>query len=92
MKGISLPPWPRYFFKWTLGICAAGVLIGAITFPLVGLFVETGYTFAQLTLNGIKIMGFFFSIWAPGTALVLTVKKVYEAKQSEQQTTTETTD
>ncbi len=86
MKGITLPRWPLYFLKWTVGITLTGAVFGAVVFPLFGLVFNTGYTPAQLVMNGVKIMGFFFGIWAPGTALVLTVKKVYEEKKAESQT------
>lgn len=82
MKGPSIPRWPLYFLKWTVGITLTGTVVGAVTFPLFGLIFDTGYTSGQLAMNGIKIGSFFFGIWAPGTALVLTVKKVYEAKQA----------
>ena len=82
MKRINIPRWPLYFFKWTIGITLTGAVLGAIVFPLVGVFIDTGRTPLELMINGIKMIGFFFGIWAPGTALVLTVKKVYEAKQA----------
>ncbi len=82
MKQIKIPRWPLYFIKWTVGITLTGTVLGAITFPLAGLLFDTGYTPGQLAMNGIKIGTFFFGIWAPGTALVLTVKKVYEAKKA----------
>jgi hypothetical protein len=82
MKTPDIPRWPLYFIKWTVGITATGALLGAIVFPLVGLVFDTGRTTSELAWNGIKILGFFFGIWAPGTALVLTVRKVYEAKKA----------
>ncbi|WP_221030060.1 hypothetical protein [Actomonas aquatica] len=82
MTRFKIPRWPFYFLKWMLGITLAGAVLGAIIFPLVGLIFETGYTPSQLVMNGVKTLGFFFGIWAPGTALVLTVKKVYEAKKA----------
>ncbi|MCC5024212.1 MAG: hypothetical protein J6386_16110 [Candidatus Synoicihabitans palmerolidicus] len=82
MTKVTIPRWPLYFLQWTLGITLTGAVLGGLIFPAVGLFVETGYSPLQLTLNGIKIVGFFFAMWAPGTALVLTVKKVYEARRA----------
>ncbi len=84
MKSITIPRWPLYFLKWTVGITLTGAVLGALIFPLVGLLWNLDYTPLQLAWNGVKILGFFFGIWAPGTALVLTVKKVYEARKAGQ--------
>ena len=82
MKRIKIPRWPLYFIKWTVGITLTGTVLGALAFPLFGLVFDTGRTLGELAFNGIKVGSFFFGIWAPGTALVLTVKKVYEAKKA----------
>lgn len=82
MTRFKIPRWPLTFFKWTLGITLTGAVLGALIFPLFGVFVDTGKTPLELTIQGIKTLGFFFGIWAPGTALVITVKKVYEAKRA----------
>ena len=82
MNRFKIPRWPLTFFKWTLGITLTGAVLGAIVFPLFGVVVDTGRTPLELAWQGIKTLGFFFGIWAPGTALVITVKKVYEAKRA----------
>ena len=75
--------WLWYGLGWILAICLVGVVLGATIFPLVGVFFDTGYESRELALNGIRILGFYFSIWAPGVALVLTVKREYEARRAE---------
>lgn len=82
--------WPLYFLQWTLGITLLGAIMGAVVFPVVGVIWETGYTPLQLALNGVKILSFFFGIWAPGIGLVLTVKAAYEARQTGGSPATET--
>jgi hypothetical protein len=90
----TMPRWPLLFLKWTIGVTALGAVVGAIVFPLVGLIWDTPYTPSELVMNGIKILGFFFGIWAPGIGLVMTVKAVYEAKKAgtltEEETVSET--
>lgn len=77
--------WSLYFLAWTVGICVAGLVLGALSFPVVGMLVDTGLTGLELTRNGIRILGFYFSMWAPGVALVLTVKREYEARRDQGQ-------
>ncbi len=74
--------WSWYALGLIVGISALGVVLGALVFPLVGLIFETGYSSGQLARNGMSVLGFYFAIWAPGIALVLTVKREYEARRA----------
>lgn len=74
--------WSVYAVSVILVTALIGAVLGAVTFPLVGLVVDTGYSLGKLALNGMRILGFYFGIWAPGLALVLTVKREYEARQT----------
>jgi Zn-dependent protease with chaperone function len=74
--------WSLYFLTWTLGLTALGALLGLVLFPLVGWGVGLNRTPGDLALAGIRILGFYFGIWAPGIALVVTVKREYEARRA----------
>lgn len=78
----SLGRWAGYFLAWTVGITLAGMLLGLLVFPLVGLFADTGRSAGQLAVTGVKTLGFYFGIWAPGTALVFTCKRAYESRSN----------
>lgn len=59
-------------FCWvTAAITAVGALLGAAIWPLVGLCAGTPKPFGQLALSGLRDLGFYFFIWAPGTAIVV---------------------
>ncbi|MCF3649763.1 hypothetical protein [Synoicihabitans lomoniglobus] len=75
--------WLGYFIIWTLGITVVGAVLGSVVFPVAGLFFETERSASEMSVFGIKTLGFYFGIWAPGTALVLTVKKAYEANKTD---------
>jgi hypothetical protein len=47
------------------------------------LFFHTGRTPWQLVGNGVRIGGFYFAIWAPGTAVVLCVMRAYRRRHPE---------
>lgn len=72
--------WSWYAAAWIFGLVTGGAVVGAIVFPLVGFIFETGRSSAELAFNGVKILGFYGFIWAPGVALVVTVKREYEAR------------
>lgn len=72
--------WAWYSAAWIFGLVAGGALVGATVFPLFGLIFETGRSPTELAFNGVKILGFYGFIWAPGVALVVTVKREYEAR------------
>jgi hypothetical protein len=80
LRGIH---WSLYFLFWMTVIVAAGALLGAVLFPLAGLFFSTGRTPWQLVQAGGRIGGFYFGIWAPGTAVVLCVMRAYRRRHPE---------
>jgi hypothetical protein len=75
--------WSLYFLFWTAVIGAAGAGLGAVLFPLAGSLFQTGHTAAQLATMGARIGGFYFLIWAPGTAVVLCVIRAYRRRHPE---------
>jgi|GEM_PF-1321044 len=66
---------------WTLGVIGLGVIAGAITFPLLGPLFTSAYTPGELAVHGMKKIGFLAMVWAPGVALVMTVKRTYEQRR-----------
>ena len=72
--------WSVYFLVVVLAIVALGAVIGAGAFMLVGLLTGARFTMAELARNGAQTLGFYFGVWAPGLALVLCVKRAYEAR------------
>lgn len=74
--------WSLYCLAWVLGICLGGALLSVIVYPLGGALLGAERSGGQLALTGLRTLGFYFSIWAPGIAIVLTVKREYEARQA----------
>jgi hypothetical protein len=72
--------WSWYSAAWIFGLVAGGAFVGTVVFSLFGLIFETGRSPTELAFNGVKILGFYGFIWAPGVALVVTVKREYEAR------------
>lgn len=72
--------WAPQFLVWTAGIIALGALLGAVAYPLVGRLAHVDKPAGELALTGARTLGFYFMIWAPGVALVLTVKNAYERR------------
>ncbi|BET67301.1 hypothetical protein ASA1KI_22190 [Opitutales bacterium ASA1] len=70
-----------YFVRWTAVIVALGAVVGAFSFPLVGLLIGAESTVAELALSGARKLAFLAFVWAPGTALVLTFHRLYLARQ-----------
>ena len=73
--------WALYFLFWVGLIAAAGALLGAALFPLAGWVLRLGHPAGRLALQGASIGGYFFLIWAPGTAVVLCVMRAYRRRQ-----------
>jgi len=73
--------WAPHFVVWSFGIIALGALLGACAFPLVGLLANFEKSAGELAMTGARTLGFYFMIWAPGVAMVLTVKNAYERRQ-----------
>jgi O-antigen ligase len=73
--------WSLIFLVWTGGIIGLGAVLGALLFPLAGLIFQTDKSGVPLAVFGARTLGFYFMVWAPGIALVLTVKNEYERRQ-----------
>ena len=69
-----------FFLVWTIGITAAGAVVGAVAYPVGGLLFGLDATPGQLAVKGLRELAFLAFIWAPGTALVLTIHRAYRAK------------
>ncbi|MGH8018180.1 MAG: hypothetical protein ACREIA_07795 [Opitutaceae bacterium] len=66
-----------YFLVLTFGIIAAGGILGAITFPLVGALVGAEGTASQQAMSGARQLAFLAMIWAPGCGVVLCFHRIY---------------
>lgn len=75
-------PWALNFLIWAGGLIAMGALLGLILYPLIGWVAGLESTPGELALNGLRDLGFYALMWAPGIALVVTVKREYEARQA----------
>jgi hypothetical protein len=76
--------WSLYFLLWTIGLIAVGTVAGTLLFPLVGTLIGAQFTLGELAINGAKMLGFYFMLWAPGLALVMTIKRAYEQRKRQQ--------
>lgn len=56
--------WSVYLLAWVLGLTAAGAILGAVAFPLVGTLLHWKFTPLQLAQNGMRNLGFLFFVWA----------------------------
>ncbi len=74
--------WSLYFFVIVSAIAVTGAVLGALAFVLFGLVTGADFSIGELALNGSKTLGFYFTLWAPGIAIVLCVKRAYEQRQS----------
>ncbi|MFH1496538.1 MAG: hypothetical protein ABII82_01815 [Verrucomicrobiota bacterium] len=74
--------WAVYAPALIVGITALGAVVGAVVFPLWGLLFGLERGAGELAMTGARTLGFYFLIWAPGIALVLCVKRAYEAQAS----------
>lgn len=72
--------WALHALLWIAGLPALGALIGMLVFPLWGLVFGLQKTPGELAVFGARTLAFYFFIWAPGVALVLGVKRAYEAR------------
>ena len=75
--------WSLYFLAIVVIIATIGAVFGAVAFPLFGLVTGADFPPGRLALKGAKTLGFYFTLWAPGIALVLCVKRAYEQRRSE---------
>lgn len=74
--------WALYFLIWTLGLIATGAVLGMLIYPLLGRVAGLNRASGELALTGLRTLAFYFLMWAPGIALVVTVKREYEARQA----------
>ena len=59
-------------FVWvTALITFVGAILGAAIWPLTGLALGSRHEPWQLALTGVRTLGFYFFIWAPGTGIVI---------------------
>lgn len=70
-----------YITGWTVAITAAGALLGAIIFPLVGVIFGRDATPATMALSGARNLGFLAFVWAPGTAIVLAFRHGFRRRK-----------
>lgn len=75
--------WSLYFLLITAAIVALGALLGAAAFVILGLVTGADFPTDRLALNGAKTLAFYFSMWAPGIAIVLCVKRAYERRREQ---------
>ncbi len=64
----------------TVALTAVGALLGAAIWPLVGLWVGTQKQAGELALAGGRDLGFYFFVWAPGTAIVVATIREYRRR------------
>ncbi len=76
--------WATYFLFWTTAVVAAGAILGALSFPLFGPLFGSTLRPLDHALAGTKHGGFISLIWAPGIALVLSVRRAYRNHQKQQ--------
>ena len=73
--------WSLYFLVITTVIAATGAIVGALAFVMFGLVTGADFSQRELAVGGAKTLGFYFTLWAPGIAIVLCVKRAYEHRQ-----------
>ena len=52
-------------------ITGVGAILGAVIWTLVGVWTDSQQPPWALALTGVRTLGFYFFIWAPGTGLVV---------------------
>ena len=72
--------WTGLFLLVTIEVTAIGALAGGIVFPILGAIFDWERGWAELAMNGIKNIGFWAFIWAPGIALVRCVIHAHREK------------
>ncbi|RME73365.1 MAG: hypothetical protein D6781_00585 [Verrucomicrobia bacterium] len=82
MKGRT--HWIRYVpygLAWTLGVTAAGALVGAVAVPLAGVLIGSEKTVAEMALAGARNLGFLSFVWAPGLGIVMAFHRAFRDRQ-----------
>lgn len=71
-------------FLWvTALITLTGAVLGAAIWPLAGLVFDSGREPGELALTGLRTLGFYFFIWAPGTGIVVATIKEWRRQHPE---------
>jgi hypothetical protein len=71
-------------FLWvTASITFAGAVLGAAIWPLAGLVFGSDREPGALALAGLRTLGFYFFIWAPGTGIVVATIKEWRRRHPE---------
>jgi hypothetical protein len=73
--------WSLYFLLVVLTMLVLGASLGALAFMLFGALTGAAFSTAELARTGAETLGFYALMWAPGLALVLTVKRAYEQRR-----------
>jgi len=68
------------FLFFTIEITAIGALAGALVFPIAGKLMNAERGWHELTMLGIRNIGFWFFIWAPAIAIVRCVMRAYHER------------
>ncbi len=77
--------WSLYALLLIVGITALGAVLGAVLFPLWGVVFSLQKSSGELAVFGIRTLSFYFLMWAPGIAIVLCVKRAYEARVAKEE-------
>ena len=73
-----------FVFLWvTALITFVGAILGAMVWPLAGLWFSSGREPGELALTGLRTLGFYFFIWAPGTGIVVATIKEWRRRHPE---------
>jgi len=70
-----------YVAGWTIGITAAGALVGLIVFPIAGVIFSRDTPLPDMALSGARNLGFLAFVWAPGTAIVLAFRHAFRRRR-----------
>ncbi len=63
-------------------ITGVGAILGAAIWTLVGAWTGSSQEPWALALTGIRTLGFYFFIWAPGTGIVIATIREYRRRHS----------
>ncbi len=71
-------------FLWVTGLITfVGSILGAAIWPLAGLAVGSRHEPLDLALTGVRTLGFYFFIWAPGTGIVIATIREWRRRHPE---------
>jgi len=73
--------WAAYFLFWLLTIIGGCALVGFVSFPIFGPVFGSTRSPLEHALAGARHLSFIALIWAPGIALVLSVRRAYRNKR-----------